>query len=535
MNDDSIRGETDIEKVRAVARDLLRRNTALENENAVMLKEITRLTHELARTTDKDKQVALGLELRRLNELLGQKNKELYGASLSERRGRPEEEKQQKEPKTKKKGHGPNKQVRLPPTEVIHERGEALEPCPECKAPQPEMAGQTEDTELIGIVERKVVLTEHKCKKYRCRLCGRIDTATGAPKPLIPGGRYSPEFAVAVANDKYAAHLPLDRQAKRFAHLGLDVTSQTLWDQIAALYLLLLPAYLQLRTYLIKKPMLGADESPWRVMGTGRSAKWWTWALVGDDAVYYMLSPTRGKAAGAELLLGFSGILSVDGYAVYTALEADYGAQMPLLLGLEGFEANNFTVTQCWVHARRGFIKAEANHAVAAEALDIIAKLYAVEAECEAIVERTEEPLLDVRRRLRGSLSRSLVAKLRTWIDAQTPIPGLQLDKAIVYANNQWPRLIRFLDQPLAPIDNTFSERAIRGSVLGKKNHYGSHSELGTRVAALFYSVVETCKLLGIDPAAYMNEAVRRRRADPDDILTPHAWRDELRPPKPDG
>lgn len=115
--------------------------------------------------------------------------------------------------------------------------------------------------------------------------------------------------------------------------------------------------------------------------------------------------------------------------------------------------------------------------------------------------------------------------------DKQAPIPSLQLDKAIVYANNQWPRLIRFLDEPLAPIDNTFSERASRGSVLGRKNHYGSHSELGTRVAALFYSLTETCKLLDVDPAAYMNEAARRRLLDPADVLTPHAWREQLPAP----
>ena len=529
MNDDTIRGESDIDKVRAIALDLLRRNSAVESENAILLKEITRLTLELARSTDKSEQLALGLELRRINEMLAERNKELYGPSRSERRGRPEDEKAEPKPKPKAKGHGPNKQERLPKTEVLHVRGEAAQPCGACQQPQPAMAGQTEDTELITIIERRVVLCVHKRQKYRCTTCGRIDAAPGAPKPLVPGGRYAPELAVAVAVDKYGSHLPLERQVDRFVHQGFDVTSQTLWDQLVALYQILLPAYVLLRTYLIAKPTLGADESPWRVMGKGRSAKWWTWALVGDDAVYYMLSPTRGKAAAAELLRGFTGVLSVDAYGAYTALEAEYGAQASLFRSLAEFVANDFMVVACWAHARRGFIKAEANHPAAAEALNLIAKLYAVEDKAAALAKETGEPLLDVRRRLRDTLSRPLVAALRIWLDAQTPIPSLQLDKAIIYANNQWPRLIRFLDEPLAPIDNTHSERAIRGSVLGRKNHYGSHSELGTRVAALFYSVVETCKLLDIDPAAFMSEAVRRRLLDPDDVLTPHAWRDELR------
>ena len=75
MNDDTIRGESDIDKVRAIALDLLRRNSAVESENAILLKEITRLTLELARSTDKGEQLALGLELRRINEMLAERNK----------------------------------------------------------------------------------------------------------------------------------------------------------------------------------------------------------------------------------------------------------------------------------------------------------------------------------------------------------------------------------------------------------------------------------------------------------------------------
>jgi hypothetical protein len=118
---------------------------------------------ELARSTDKGEQLALRLELRRINEMLAERNKELYGPSRSERRGRPEDEKD--EPKPKAKGHGPNKQERLPKTEVLHVRGEAAQPCGACQQPQPAMAGQTEDTELITIIERKVVLCVHKRQK----------------------------------------------------------------------------------------------------------------------------------------------------------------------------------------------------------------------------------------------------------------------------------------------------------------------------------------------------------------------------------
>ncbi len=511
--------------MRSAALDSRRRLSYLEVENAVLLQQITLLIGELATATDKDRQLALGLQIRRINEQLAEKNREIFGPSKSERRDSPEPKPDPVE-KPKRPGHGPTKQLRLPVTEVIHARIDPDAKC--CHQVQPLMAGQTEDTEQITIIERKVVLCVHRRKKYRCTVCGRIDVAPGAPEPLIPGGRYSPEFAVAVAVDKYSDHLPLERQVDRFERQGLQVTSQTLWDQLVALYHLLLPAYLGVHAYLLAKPVLGADESPWRVMGKGRSAKWWTWALVGDDAVFYRLAPTRGSAAATELLRGFKGVLSVDGYAVYTSLESR-GTQASLFVGEGCAELCRFVLVCCWMHARRGFIQADkAGHPAAKAALDLIAKLYRVEAKAETTAKASGEPLIEVRRRLRDTESRAIVAELRTWLDEQRPIPSLKLAKALTYLKNQWPRLIRYLDEPRAPIDNGWAERAIRGTVLGRKNHYGSHSELGTRVAALFYSLTETCKLLDIDPAAYMLAAAMRAKADKEDVLTPMAWKIEL-------
>lgn len=547
MTNDELRSEQDPEKLRSAALGIHRRNLQLEAENAILLKRIATLVADLAKATDRNRQVSLNLEIRRLNEQLAEKNRELFGPSKSERRSEseakaeatpeseataaPESESktEAKSEKPKRPGHGPTPQTRLPILEVTHTRPATDTTCPSCREPQPVMVGQTEDTEQITIIERKVVLCVHKRQKYRCILCGRIDAATGAPEPLLPGGRYTPEFAVAVAVDKYSDHLPLERQVQRFDRLGLEITRQTLWDQLVALYHLLLPAYLEIRTYLLAKPVLGADESPWRVMGKGRSARWWTWVLVAEDAVFYKLAPGRGKAAARELLEGFGGVLSVDGYPVYTSLEAEFGKQASLFAGEGSAEACAFLLVCCWMHARRGFFQAEsAGHAEAQTALDLIAQLYAIEAKAETLATTTSEPLLELRRRLRDTESRAVVAELRTWIDAQKPIPSLKLEKALTYIKNQWPRLIRFLDDPRAPIDNGWAERAVRGTVLGRKNHYGSHSELGTRVAALFYTLTETCKLLEIDPAAYLLAAALRAKADRDDVWTPMRWKAEL-------
>ena len=210
-----------------------------------------------------------------------------------------------------------------------------------------------------------------------------------------------------------------------------------------------------------------------------------------------------------------------------TSLEAEFGTQASLFAGEGSAENCSFVLVCCWTHARRGFVKAATDHPAASEALDLIARLYRVEAKAEELAKKPSESLIEIRRRLRDTESRAIVAELQTWLAEQKAIPSLPLEKAINYTRNQWSRLVRFLDDPRAPIDNNWAERAVRGTVLGWKNQYGSHSELGTRVAALFYTLTETCKILDIDPNVYMLEAVRRAKANQEDGLTPMAWKIE--------
>ncbi|HET6333023.1 MAG TPA: transposase [Polyangiales bacterium] len=109
---------------------------------------------------------------------------------------------------------------------------------------------------------------QNKRQKYRCA-CGCIETAL-APSRLLPGGRYSVAFAAHVGVTRYADHGPLERQVKIMARHGLRIDSQTLWDQVHALATALSPTHMRLREYLLQKPMLGADETHWRVMDNNK-------------------------------------------------------------------------------------------------------------------------------------------------------------------------------------------------------------------------------------------------------------------------
>jgi len=115
-----------------------------------------------------------------------------------------------------------------------------------------------------------------------------------------------------------------------------------------------------------------------------------------------------------------------------------------------------------------------------------------------------------------------VVAEIRDWLTETHALPRSSLGKAIKYTAGIWPGLCRFLEDPAIPIDNNDVERGMRAVALGRKNHYGSRSLHGTHVAALFYSLIETAKLVGVEPGAYLLEATRRAVAEPGTVTLPH-------------
>ena len=182
------------------------------------------------------------------------------------------------------------RRTKLPIVIIQHDLDEADRICVDCGDPLHRMRDQVEESDEISVVVTRHVIHRHQRLKYRCN-CGHIDTAIG-PIRLIPGGRYSPEFAVDVVVDKYADHLPLHRQAQRMRRVGLDVTRQTLWDQSQAVYHALLPTILALHTDILGSDRVHADETTWRVMRKGNTQKWWVWSVTSDRGV----SPDRPES-----------------------------------------------------------------------------------------------------------------------------------------------------------------------------------------------------------------------------------------------
>ncbi len=125
------------------------------------------------------------------------------------------------------------------------------------------------------------------------------------------------------------------------------------------------------------------------------------------------------------------------------------------------------------------------------------------------------------RAQLRATESREISERIRHWAEVQVGLPRSELGKAVKYMYKRWKSLTRFLDDPRIPLDNNAAERALRGPVVGRKNHYGSKSIEGTKVAAIFYTLFETAKLWDVNPAIYMKIAAERALAEPGAVTFP--------------
>jgi transposase len=210
------------------------------------------------------------------------------------------------------------------------------------------------------------------------------------------------------------------------------------------------------------------------------------WALSAPDAVFYQLHPSRGADAAAQLLKDFAGTVMCDGYSAYQSLKK---------------RRHDFQLAHCWAHARRKFVEIEESFPrPSEEAIELIAQLYRIEREIE------DEPP-DVRLRIRQQRAGLVVQQIHQWALGQRALPQSPLGKAIAYLGKHFDGLRVFLSDPDVPLDNNRTERALRGVVLGRKNHFGSRSERGTKVAAMMYSLVETAKINGVDPELYLKLA----------------------------
>lgn len=403
------------------------------------------------------------------------------------------------------RGHdGPTDQPKLPRIDTPCTLDSSERICDQCGGELIEMIGQFEESELVDMVELSYHVKKVRRQKYTCRCGSCIKTAPGIERAQ-EGGRYSLDFAIQIVLDKYLYHLPLARQARIMADHDLDVTPQTLWDQIYALAERLKITVAGLMKHVMQQPVIGLDQTGWPRLESSGSKPWQMWCLTAPGAIVHRIRDDKSAKTFGELVGDFEGVIVCDALKTHEA-------------GARG--STKIVLAACWAHVFRKWEDAMPDHPEAVKALEWIGKLYEIDHRANDDSER----LADLRR----TESTVVLAEMKDWIGEQATLKTLSIGKAAAYTIANWDRLTRFVDDPRIPLDNNATERAIRGPVVGRRNHFGSRSRSGTQVASTFYSLLETAKLHGIDARAYLRAAILA--ADRGELLLP--W-DMPRPPPP--
>lgn len=386
----------------------------------------------------------------------------------------------EKKPRAPRQKSGPTEQPRLPVIEQLFLLDDADKPCPACGGELRPMTGQFETSEMIDVVEVSYRIVKVQQQKYVCRCGGCVETAPG-PARALPGSRYSLAFAVKVILDKYLDHIPLERQARIFERHGLVITSTTLWDLAYAVTQRLALVDAALEAHVKAQPVIGLDQTGWPRLEHDARKPWQMWCLTAPGVVVHRIRDDKSAATFKDLVGSYHGTIVCDALQTHAA-----GARDGPGIALAG----------CWAHVFRKFEEAKADHPDADKALAWIGALYELDRKADDDAERRGE--------LRRTEAPAILEALRTWLFELVTLKSLAIGKAAAYTITNWQRLTRFVDDARIPLDNNATERAIRGPVVGRKNHYGSKSRRGTQVAATLYSILETVKLHAIDPAAYL-------------------------------
>lgn len=379
-----------------------------------------------------------------------------------------------------------------------------------CSACDCEMQKIGEDvTTELDYVPARFIAREFVRPKYSCRACSDGVLQERLPKRPIEKGRPGLGLLTQVVVAKYVDHVPLYRQEKIFRRSGLEIPRSTLCDWIQAMGELLRPVWAALREEVLSASLIQADETPVRVLSSERATKGyiWTYGVPWSEVVFDFTEGRAGSFA-KEFLEEYSGHLQCDGYSGYDRLPK----RRIVRLG-------------CWAHVRRKFYEARGESRVARSALASVQALYRTERAARA--EGLEGEALVEYRRLHA---RPIIEGLREFLETERLRirPKTLTGKALTYATNQWPALVRYVDIPEAMIDNNSAENSIRPLVLGRKNWlFIGHPNAGPRAATIL-SLVGTCERLRIDPHMYLRDLIAQLTIDPSRAadLTPRKWRD---------
>ncbi len=371
-----------------------------------------------------------------------------------------------------------------------------------------------EVSEQLDCVPAQFFVLRHIRGKYACACCQTIQAAP-MPAQIIDKGIPAPGLLAQVVVAKQDDHLPLYRQTEIYARSGVHIarSSMAQWHGICGVRLT--PLAEALKDFILGHDVIHADETPVSLLapGKGKTKRAYVWVyrttnFVAQRAVLYDFSVSRGGDNARRVLQGFGGTLVSDDFSGYHALQSQ-----------------GVTAALCMAHARRKLFEAHQFNGsqIAGQAVALIAKLYEVEREAREL-----EP--EARRRLRQQHAKPVADALHAWLSGQRQklAKADVTAKAIDYALSNWRGLTHYLDDGHVPIDNNAAENAMRPLAIGRKNWLFVGSQQAGERAAVVLSLIESAKLNGHDPWAYLKDVFERlptlKQRDLAQLL-PHNWR----------
>ncbi|MEN8749663.1 IS66 family transposase [Marivita sp.] len=382
--------------------------------------------------------------------------------------------------------------------------------CPDCGG---ELRVVGEDvSELLDMIAAQIKVIEIARVKKSCRRCETM-VQEPAPSRPIPRSMAGPSLLAFILVSKFDDHVPLYRLNEIFARMGADIPDTTMVDWCGGAMKALNPLIKRLEKDVMSSPVLHADDTPIRVLdrsrrdkGLGKGVKKGRiWAYVRDQRPWsggappgavYQFAPDWKEEHVLSHLEQSGGILQADGYKGYAKLYTP---------DLEG--NSQFREAACWAHLRRDFhdVWTATKSEIAREALDRIGALYDIERKITGCSAKQ-------RKAVRQEKSKPKVEAFRVWAERQlTRIPGKgDLAKAFRYGLSRWSSFTLFLDDGRVAIDNNAAERALRPIGVGRRNWLFAGSDAGGETLARAMTIIETAKMNGLDPQAYLADVLDR-------------------------
>jgi len=369
-------------------------------------------------------------------------------------------------------------------------------------------------TETLAYVPAELYVKKVIRPKYLDPATNYIQQAQ-APSRSFERSNVDPSLIAHIITDKFMDHLPLDRQLKRFARLGVTISDSTIGNWVAASAVYLQPLYEVHKQIVLASGYLHADETIIKVLDSDRKnathqGYYWVYQCNANKLVLFDYRMGRGREGPRSVLADYKGYLQTDGYIVYEDF-ADHPG---------------ITVLHCMAHARRKFSEALANDKARAEhALSEIQKLYGVERWI------TDQELAgENKRNYRQQEALPVLEQLGEWLKEQYPavLPSSAIGKAIAYSLSRWKKLSLYATTDFLNIDNNPVENSIRPVAVGRKNYLFAGSHAAAQRSAIFYSLLATCKNHGVHPTAWIEDVLTRIAGHPINQiqeLLPQNWK----------